>query len=208
MSDTSARLLVIGSLLLTVKLSFMTIYIKNMVCIRCKMAVEAELIHLGLHFSRVELGLADITEDISPSQHDQIRTDLLLAGLELIDDIKGILIEKIKKVIIDLVHYSEEPLSINLSVHLSQLLHHNYTYMANIFSEAQGHSIERFVIEHKIERVKELLIYNELNLTEIAYKMHYSSVAHLSSQFKKVTGQTASHYKRLQYRNRVLLETI
>jgi len=179
-----------------------------MVCIRCKMAVEAELAHMGLHFTRIELGLADITEDITIAQHDQIRSGLLQAGLILIEDIKSILIERIKKVIIELVHYSEEPLSINLSVYLSQQLHHNYTYMANIFSEAQGHSIERFVIEHKIERVKELLIYNELNLTEIAYKMHYSSVAHLSSQFKKVTGQTASHYKHLQFKARVLLETI
>lgn len=186
----------------------MTIYIKNMVSTRCKMAVEAELTHMGLHFTRVELGLADITEDISIAQREQIRTDLLPSGLELIEDAKSILIEKIKKIIIERVHYSQEPLSINLSVHLSQQLHHNYTYMANIFSETQGHSIERFVIEHKIERVKELLIYNEFTLTEIAYKMHYSSVAHLSSQFKKVTGHTASYYKRLQSHIRVLLETI
>ena len=172
------------------------------------MAVEAELAHMGFHFTRIELGLADITEDISTAQRDQIRTGLLLSGLELIDDTKSILIERIKKVIIELVHYSEEPLSINLSVYLSQQLHRNYTYMANIFSEAEGHSIERFAIEHKIERVKELLIYDELTLTEIAYKMHYCSVAHLSSQFKKVTGHTTSHYKRLQSHNRVLLETI
>jgi len=186
----------------------MTIYIKNMVCIRCKMAVEAELVHMGLPFTRVELGLADIAGDVSMTQRNQIRIDLLQSGLELIDDIKSILIERIKKIIIEMVHYAEEPLLINLSVHLSQRLHRDYTYMANIFSEAQGRSIERFVIEHKIERVKELLIYNELNLTEIACKMHYSSVAHLSSQFKKVTGQTASHYKHLQSRTRVSLEMI
>jgi AraC-like DNA-binding protein len=172
------------------------------------MTVKAELAHLGLHFNRIELGLADITEELSIVQHDQIRSNLLQSGLELIDDTKSILVERIKKVIIELVHYTEEPLSINLSVHLSQRLHRNYTYMANIFSKAQGHSIEGFVIEHKIERVKELLIYDELTLTEIAYKMHYSSVAHLSSQFKKVTGQTASQYKSLQSRKRVLLETI
>jgi YesN/AraC family two-component response regulator len=186
----------------------MTIYIKNMVCLRCKMAVEAELTTMGLPFTRVELGLAHIKGDISMTQRNQIRTDLLLSGLEVIDDIKSILIESIKKVIIELVHYAEEPLPINLSVHLSEQLHHSYTYMANIFSEAEGHSIEQFVIKHKIERVKELLIYNELSLTEIAYKMHYSSVAHLSSQFKKVTGHTASHYKHLQSQTRVLLETI
>lgn len=186
----------------------MTIYIKNMVCVRCKMIVSQELTHLGLHYSRVDLGQADIIEDISIAQHDQIRSGLSRSGLFLIDDIKTVLIEKIKKLIIELVHYSEDPLLINLSVYLSQQLHHNYTYMSNIFSLAQGYSIEKFVIEHKIERVKEFLIYNELTLTEIAFKMHYSSVAHLSSQFKKVTGYTASNYKRLKVHKRVLLEEI
>jgi YesN/AraC family two-component response regulator len=172
------------------------------------MFVSAELTHLGLHYTRVDLGQADIIEDISIAQHEQIRTDLLESGLELIDDIKSILIERIKKIIIEVVHYSEEPLLINLSVHLSQRLHHNYTYMANIFSEAQGHTIERFYIEQKIERAKELLIYNEFTLTEIACKMHYSSVAHLSSQFKKITGHTATHFKKLRVPQRALLEAI
>jgi len=186
----------------------MTIYIKNMVCNRCKMVVSAELTHVGLHYTRVELGQADIVEDISTAQHDQIRADLLQYGLELIDDTKSILIEKIKKVIIEHVHYSEEPLLINMSVYLSQELQHSYTYMANIFSENQGHSIEQFLIKHKIERVKELISDNEMNLTEIAYKMHYSSVAHLSSQFKKITGYTATHYKKFPIRQRVVLEAI
>lgn len=172
------------------------------------MIVSEELTHLGLHYSRVDLGQADIIEDISIAQQDQIRSGLSKKGLELIDDIKSVLIEKIKNLIIQLVRYSVEPLSVNLSVYLSQQLRHNYTYMANIFSQAQGHSIEKFVIEHKIERVKELLVYNELNLTEIAFKMHYSSVAHLSSQFKKVTGHTATHYKHLKVQRRVLLEEI
>jgi len=186
----------------------MTIYIKNMVCIRCKMIVSAELTRLGLSYTRVDLGRADIIEEISVAQHEQIRVDLLASGLELTNDIKSILIEGIKAIIIELVHYSEEPLTINLSVHLSQRLQHNYTYMSNIFAKSQGHSIETFFIEHKIERVKELLHYNELNLTEIAYKMHYSSVAHLSSPFKKVTGHTATRYKKLDIRPRVLLEAI
>jgi len=187
----------------------MTIYIKNMVCIRCKMVVSAELTHLGLQYTNVDLGQADIIGDISRAQHEQIRTDLLLSGLELIEDVKSILIERIKKIIIELVHSSEEePLPVNLSVHLSQQLHHNYTYMANIFSETQGHTIEKFLIEHKIERVKELLFNNELNLTEIAFKMHYSSVAHLSSQFKKITGYTASQYKKIEIRPRIPLEAI
>jgi len=186
----------------------MTIYIKNMVCIRCKMVVSAELTHLGLRYTKIDLGQVDVIGDISTAQHEQIRTDLLLSGLELMDDTKSILVEKIKKIIIELVHHSEEPLPINLSVHLSQKLHHNYTYMANLFSETQGHSIEKFQIEHKIERVKELLFNDELNLTEIAFKMHYSSVAHLSSQFKKVTGYTATHYKKLHNWQRVPLEAI
>src|ERR1700731_3883559 len=133
----------------------MTIYIKNMVSTRCKMTVESVLTAMGIPFTRVELGLTDITGDISIVQRNQIRTDLLLSGLELIEDKKSILIERIKKVIIELVHYAEEPLPTNLSVHLSQQLNHSYTYMANIFSEAEGHPIEKFVIDHKIERVKE-----------------------------------------------------
>jgi AraC-like DNA-binding protein len=186
----------------------MTIYIKNMVCLRCKMLVGAELTHLGLRYTSVELGQADIIGDISTAQRERMRTNLLQSGLELIDDIKSILIEKIKKIIIELVHDSDEPLAINLSAHLSQQLLRNYTYMANLFSETQGYSIEKFLIEHKIERVKELLFNDELTLTEIASKMHYSSVAHLSSQFKKVTGQTASHYKKFDIRPRTLLEAI
>jgi len=186
----------------------LTIYIKNMVCIRCNMLVKAELTKIGLHFSTVELGRADIIEDISLAQHDQIRTALLKSGLELMDDLKGVLVEKIKKVIIELVHYSEDPLSVNLSEYLRRRLYYNYTYMANVFSEAQGRTIERFFIEHKIERVKELLVYDELTLTEIAYKMHYSSVAHLSSQFKKITGNTASYYKQLKVKRRSMLEDL
>jgi YesN/AraC family two-component response regulator len=172
------------------------------------MLVSAELTHLGLHYTKVDLGQADIIGDISTAQHEQMRTDLLQSGLELIFDIKSVLIEKIKLIIIELVRNSEDPLPINLSMYLSQRLHRNYTYLANIFSSSQGHPIEKFLIEHKIERVKELLTYNELSLTDIAFKMHYSSVAHLSSQFKKVTGDTASHYKRLKVRQRAMLEEI
>ncbi len=179
-----------------------------MVSIRCKRVVRAELTHVGLLFTNVELGHADIVGDISAAQHEQIRTDLLQSGLELIDDKKSILLENIKKVIVELVHHSEDPLPINLSVYLSQQLHYNYTYMANIFSSSQGHSIERFMIEHKIERVKELLVYNEFSLTEIAFKMHYSSVSHLSAQFKKITGSTASSYKKLREKKRTMLELI
>jgi AraC-like DNA-binding protein len=186
----------------------MKLYIKNMVCIRCKMVVKEELSKLGLHHTVVELGEVEVIENISALQHEQIKTALLKTGLELMDDKKSMLIEKIKNVIVELVHYSEEPLAVNFSEHLSRQLNHDYTYLANLFSEVQGITIEKFFIAHKIERVKELLVYNELNLTEIAYKMHYSSVAHLSTQFKKVTGLTPSHFKQLKDKRRSMLEDL
>jgi YesN/AraC family two-component response regulator len=141
--------------------------------------------------------------NISAAQHDQIKAALFKSGLELIDDNKTVLSGKIKNMIRGLVHYSEEPIPLNLSVHLSRNLHHNYTYMANIFAETQGLSIARFFIKQKIERVKDLLDGSELNLTAIAYKLHYSSVAHLSAQFKKVTGATASEYRQLKEKGRL-----
>ena len=179
-----------------------------MVCIRCKMVVKTELEKLGLHYIVVELGEAEIMEDISAAQHDQFKVALLNSGLELLDDKKSVLIQKIKNAIVELIHYSEEPLAINFSDHLSQKLNHNYTYLANLFSEVQGTTIEKFIIAHKIERVKELLVYNELNLTEIAYLMHYSSVAHLSAQFKKITGLTPSHFKQLREKRLTMLENL
>ena len=186
----------------------MKLYIKNMVCIRCKMVVKDDLTKLGIPFTVVELGEAEITGNISDSQRDQLRSALLKSGLELMDDKKSVLIERIKKIIIELVHYSEEPLTINLSEYLSQKTNYDYTYLANLFSEVQGTTIEKFFITHKIERVKELLVYNELTLTEIAYKMHYSSVAHLSTQFKKVTGLTPSYFKQLKDKRRSMLEDL
>jgi AraC-like DNA-binding protein len=179
-----------------------------MVCIRCKMVVKSELTKLGLHYTTVELGEAGVIENITVAQHDQIKTALLQSGLELLDDKKSVLIQKIKNVIVELVHYSEEPLTVNFSEFLSQKLNHDYTYLANLFSEVQGTTIEKFIIAHKIERVKELLVYNELTLTEIAYLMHYSSVAHLSTQFKKVTGLTPSYFKQLKDKRRLMLEDI
>jgi AraC-like DNA-binding protein len=179
-----------------------------MVCIRCKMLVKDELTKLGLHYTTVELGETEITEDISAVMRDNIKTNLLKWGLELMDDKKSVLIQKIKNVIIELVHYSEEPLAVNLSVHLSEKLKHDYTYLSNLFSEVQGTTIEKFFIVHKIERVKELLVYNELSLTEIAFLLHYSSVAHLSTQFKKVTGLTPSYFKQLKNKRRSMLEDL
>lgn len=170
------------------------------------MVVKAELQELGLHFTSVELGEAELTEDITPAQREQIRAALLKSGLELMDDKRSVLIQKIKNVIVELVHYSDEPLNIKFSEYLSQKLNHDYTYLANLFSEVQGTTIEKYLISHKIERVKELLVYDELSLTEIAYKMHYSSVAHLSTQFKKVTGLTPSHFKQLKDKRRSMLD--
>ncbi len=186
----------------------MKLYIKHMVSNRCKMAVKEELKKLKLHFMVVELGEVEIMENISAEQHDEFKVALLKSGLELLDDKKSVLIQKIKNVIVELIHYSEEPLAINFSDHLSQKLNHNYTYLANLFSEVQGTTIEKFFIAHKIEKVKELLVYDELNLTEIAYLMHYSSVAHLSTQFKKVTGLTPSHFKQLRDKRRSMLEDV
>jgi YesN/AraC family two-component response regulator len=168
-----------------------------MVSVRCKMVVKDELTKLGLQYRSVELGEADLLQSISQEQRQQFRAALLTSGLELMDDKKAVLIQKIRTIIIELVHYSEEPLSINLSVYLAEKLQHDYTYLANLFSEVQGTTIEKFFISHKIERVKELLVYSELTLAEISYKMHYSSVAHLCTQFKKVTGLTPSHFKSL-----------
>ncbi|MBO9201877.1 MULTISPECIES: helix-turn-helix domain-containing protein [Niastella] len=177
-----------------------------MVCLRCKMVVKEELTKLGIHYTSVELGEAEVVENISAEQHEKIKAALLRSGLELMDDKKSILIQKIKNVIIELVHYSEEPLTINFSEYLSLKLNYDYTYLANLFSEVQGTTIEKFLIAHKIERVKELLVYNELNLTEISYRLHYSSVAHLSAQFKKVTGLTPSHFKQLKNKRRSMLD--
>jgi YesN/AraC family two-component response regulator len=170
------------------------------------MVVKDELTKMGLHYVTVELGEAEIMENISPEQHDQFSAALLKSGLELMDDKKSVLIQRIKNTIIELVHYSEDPLTIKFSEFLSEKLHHDYTYLANLFSEVQGTTIEKFIITHKIERVKEFLVYNELNLTEIAYLMHYSSVAHLSAQFKKVTGLTPSHFKQLRDKRLNMLE--
>jgi AraC-like DNA-binding protein len=162
------------------------------------MVVKSELEKLGLHYTTVELGEAETIENISTEQLDRLNINLKKAGLELMDDKKSILVEKIKMIIVELVHYTDEQIKINLSDHLSEKLNYNYTYLANLFSEVKGTTIEKFYLAHKIEKVKELLVYNELNLTEIAYKMHYSSVAHLSNQFKKMTGLTPSHFKNLK----------
>lgn len=179
-----------------------------MVSNRCKMAVKEELRNLGLHFIVVDLGEVEIMENISMSQRELLKASLLSSGLELMDDKKAMLIEKIKNVIIEMVHHSEEIIKVNFSDYLSEKMNHDYTYLSNLFSEVQGTTIEQFIISHKTERIKELIIYGEHNITEIAWKMGYSSVAHLSSQFKKVTGLSPSHFKQLKDKRRSPIENI
>lgn len=197
-----------NALSLVAKHNFMKLFIKYMVSIRCKMLVKAELERLGLHSNTVELGEADIKEDITEEQREQLNRALKKAGLELMDDKKAMLVEKIKNVIIDMIHYSDEPPLTKYSVYLCEKLNYDYTYLANLFSEVRGMTIEHFIIIHKIERVKELLVYDDLNLTEIAEKLHYSSVGHLSNQFKKTTGLTPSHFKKLKEIRRSNLENL
>jgi AraC-like DNA-binding protein len=186
----------------------MKLYVKYMVSNRCMMAVKEELKKLGLHFILVDLGEVEVMENISPDQREQLAKALITSGLELMDDKRAILIEKIKNIIVEMVHHSDQVIKINFSNYLSEKLKHDYTYLANLFSEVQGTTIEHFIISHKVERIKELIIYDELNISEIAWKMNYSSVAHLSNQFKKVTGLSPSHFKQLKDKRRSPIEEI
>ncbi|TRX46415.1 helix-turn-helix transcriptional regulator [Fulvivirga sp. M361] len=179
-----------------------------MVSLRCKMMVKEELEKLGLNHVIVDLGTVEILEDITEEQRRRLKENLMKSGLELLDNKKSILIEKIKNVIIEMIHYSDELPKVNYSDYISEKLGYDYTYLANIFSEVKGITIQQFIILHKIERVKELLIYDELNLTEISYRLHYSSVAHLSNQFKKITGLTPTFYKQLKNKRKRNLEDL
>jgi len=179
-----------------------------MVSTRCKLLVKSELDNLELGYKTVDLGEVELEENISDQKREGLKQALLRSGLVLMEDKKSILVEKIKTVIIEMVHYSDELPKVNYSVYISQKLNLNYTYMANLFAEVKGTTIEQFIIIHKIERVKELIIYDELTLTEIAELMQYSSVAHLSKQFKRITGLTPSHFKQLKNKRRNPLEDL
>jgi AraC-like DNA-binding protein len=179
-----------------------------MVSLRCKMMVKEELKKLGLKYVVVDLGMVEILEDITQDQREQLKENLLRSGLELLDNKKSILIEKIKNVIIEMIHYSDELPNMNYSEYISEKLGYDYTYLANTFSEVKGITIQQFIINHKIEKVKELLLYDELNLTEISQKLLYSSVAHLSNQFKKVTGLSPSFYKQMKQKRKNNLENV
>lgn len=179
-----------------------------MVSNHCKLAVKEELKKLGLHFIVVDLGEVEIMEDLTPDLRIQLKSCLLNAGFELMDDKRAVLIERIINVIIEMIHHTSDTIKINFSDFLSEKLGLDYTYLSNMFSEIKGITIQQFIIIHKVERIKELLMYDELNLTEISYKLNYSSVAHLSNQFKKITGLSPSHFKKLKDRRRIPIEEL
>jgi AraC-like DNA-binding protein len=186
----------------------MKLYIKYMVSLRCKLVVKEALESLGLHYVILELGIVEIMQDLTENQRKQLYDLLLKSGLELMDDKKSVLIEKIKNIIIELIHYSDELPKVNYSDYISEKMGMDYTHLSKLFSEVRGITIEHFIIAHKIERVKELLLYDELNLTQISYIMNYSSVSHLSKQFKKVTGLTPTFFKNLKDKKRIALENV
>lgn len=186
----------------------MKLYIKNMVCSRCKMVVKDQLESKGLHPLMVNLGEVDIEESLNKTQLQQLDSSLKSLGFELIDDKKSRTIEKIKNAIVTLIHHTEGNAKINLSDFITSKIHQDYHYLSNLFSETEGITIEKYVISQRIEKVKELLMYDELTLSEIADKLGYSSVAYLSNQFKKVTGFTPSHFKSLKEQKRRNIEDL
>ena len=186
----------------------MKLHVKNMVCKRCILVVENELERLGIQTLKVSLGEIELKNTIDAAAKMELDEHLKSFGFELIDDKKGKLIEQIKTLIIDLVHHKNGVLSINLSDFLANQLHYDYSYLSHLFSEIEGTTLEHYFIAQKIEKVKELLVYNELTLSEIADQLNYSSVAHLSSQFKKMTGLTPSHFKKVKQEKRKPLDEV
>lgn len=194
--------------LISILFQRMKLLIKNMVSLRCKLIVRSELEKMNLPFTVVELGEVEIANDLTSKQQQELKISLLKFGLELMEDKKSMLIEKIKNIIVEMIHYSDEPPMLNFSAYLSEKLDYDYNYLSNLFSEVKGTTIEHFIISHKIERAKELLVYNELTLTEIAEKLHYSNVAHLSNQFKKVTGLTPTFFRSMKHKRMIALENL
>jgi YesN/AraC family two-component response regulator len=172
------------------------------------MVVKEALKSMNIHYYIIDLGMVETKEDLTDQERERFKAILLQSGLELLDDKKAMLIEKIKNVIVEMVHYSDELPKVNYSDYIGQKLGQDYTHMSKIFSEVKGTTIEQYIISHKIERVKELLLYDELNLTQISYMLNYSSVAHLSKQFKKVTGLTPTYFKHLKNKKRTPLDSI
>ncbi|MDA3616621.1 helix-turn-helix domain-containing protein [Polluticaenibacter yanchengensis] len=185
-----------------------TVFIKNMVCNRCIMVVQSELDKLGLNVNSIRLGEVVLEEELSDEKKKLLEEVLIPLGFELIDDKKVRIIEKIKNIIIDLVHHQDNDAKTNLSDVLISQLHHDYNYLSNLFSEVESTTIEKYFIAQKIEKVKELLVYDELSLSQIALRLNYSSVAYLSNQFKKVTGLTPSHFKQIREEKRKPLDEV
>ncbi|WP_417784684.1 helix-turn-helix domain-containing protein [Tenacibaculum sp.] len=186
----------------------MTLTIKNMVCNRCILVIQNELDKLGVGVKSIKLGEVILEKELTSDEKERIDKILLDLGFEIIDDKKSRIIEKIKNLIINLVHHQDSETKVNLSDLLSNELHHDYNYLSNLFSEIEGTTIEKYFIAQKIEKVKELLVYDELSLSEIAFRLHYSSVAYLSNQFKKVTGLTPSHFKKIRKDRRKPLDEV
>lgn len=186
----------------------MKLYIQNMVCLCCKKVVDAELKKMDLAYTSLELGEVHFVKPITKEQKKYLKEELHEYGLEVMDDKKAILVEKIVAIIVHMIHESEELPDVNFSVFLTNQLNHDYHTLSSLFSKTKGVTIEHFIILHKIEKVKELIMYDELSLTEISYKMHYSSVAHLSHQFKKVTGLTPTFFKKIKKKKRTNLEEL
>ncbi|ASB49755.1 helix-turn-helix domain-containing protein [Alkalitalea saponilacus] len=186
----------------------MKLYIKNMVCNRCILVIENLFKEAGFHVIKTELGEVEIKEELNPEQINLIESNLKPIGFKLIEEKKAQIIEKIKTSIIKLIHHSEEGIKINLSSYLSNQVNYDYNYISNLFSETEGKSIEKYYITQKIEKAKELLVYDELSLSQIADKLNYSSVAHLSSQFKKITGLTPTHFRKIKEKKRNSLDNL
>ena len=186
----------------------MRLYIKNMVCNRCIMVVQQQLDKLNIGTSNIQLGEVETDNELSKEKVEELRNELAPLGFELLDDSKQKLIEKIKSIIIKHVHHDTDDVQHKFSEILSRSLHKDYSYLSHLFSEVEGVTIEKYIINQKIEKVKELIIYDELSLSEIAYHMGYSSVAHLSSQFKKITGLTPSHFKKIKDNKRKPIDEV
>ncbi len=184
------------------------LFIKYMVSLRCKLMVMQELKKLGIRYVVVDLGVAEIFEDITSEQRELLKVNLQKSGLELLDDKRSIIIERIQNVVVEMIHYAEELPKSNYSAHISEKMGYDYTYLSNMFAEVKGITLQNYIIMHKVEMAKELILYNELNLTEISQLLQYSSVAHLSNQFKKLTGLTPSFYKQLKKKRIVNLENL
>ncbi|HEY1045761.1 MAG TPA: helix-turn-helix domain-containing protein [Bacteroidia bacterium] len=186
----------------------MRYYIKFMVSLRCKNLVKEELNRIGIDFAIIELGMFELPQKLSDSQIKSLKANLAFSGLELLEDKKAILIEKIKNAIVEMIHFEVDLPKQNYSDYLSEKLGYDYTYLSNIFSMVNGMTIQHFIIINKIEKIKELLLYNELSLSEISFQLHYSSAAHMSNQFKKITGLTPSYFKQLKKTRLMNLENM